>query len=64
MTLVRADLASGRHRERVQADSRSGMRSGVNGTPTFFVNGLRYDGDWTDVDVFAALLERAARGGP
>jgi protein-disulfide isomerase len=40
------------------------MRSGVNGTPTFFVNGLRYDGDWTDVDVFAALLERAARGGP
>jgi protein-disulfide isomerase len=22
----------------------SGLKSGVNGTPTFFINGVRYDG--------------------
>lgn len=34
--------------------------SGANGTPTFFVNGYRYDGSWDDIDVFeAALLEAA-----
>jgi len=29
---------------RVRADFASGVRSGVNGTPTFFINGFRYDG--------------------
>jgi protein-disulfide isomerase len=28
----------------VRADFMSGVRSGVNGTPTFFINGIRYDG--------------------
>jgi protein-disulfide isomerase len=37
-------LQSGRFRERVRADFMSGVRSGVNGTPTFFINGLRHDG--------------------
>jgi protein-disulfide isomerase len=31
--------------EKVNADFESGMRSGVNGTPTFFVNGQKFDGD-------------------
>ena len=34
------------HRERVQEDFSSGVRSGVNGTPAFFINGSRYDGSW------------------
>ena len=58
---VLRDLESGAHVERVEADFSGGVRSGVNGTPTFFVNGARYDGDWTDVDAFAAALERAAQ---
>jgi protein-disulfide isomerase len=37
----------------------SGVRSGVNGTPTFFINGRRFDGDWTSVDTFVAALEAA-----
>ena len=30
--------------ERIKEDRQSGIRSGVNGTPTFFVNGVRFDG--------------------
>ena len=30
--------------ERVQEDFSSGVRSGVNGTPTFYINDVRYDG--------------------
>jgi protein-disulfide isomerase len=32
------------HAARVHEDFLSGVRSGVNGTPTFFVNGRRHDG--------------------
>lgn len=31
---------------KVAADLEGGARSGVNGTPSFFVNGKKYDGDW------------------
>jgi protein-disulfide isomerase len=31
---------------RVREDFLSGVRSGVNGTPTFFINGIRYDDSW------------------
>ncbi len=31
---------------KVAADFESGIRSGVNGTPSFFVNGHKYDGSW------------------
>ena len=30
--------------EHVRQDFSSGVRGGVNGTPTFFVNGVRFDG--------------------
>ena len=33
-----------RHRDHVKADYQSGVRSGVKGTPTFFINGRRYTG--------------------
>ncbi len=30
--------------KRIKEDRQSGIRSGVNGTPTFYINGARYDG--------------------
>lgn len=40
-------LASGLYARKVQADFLGGVRSGVNGTPTFFVNGVRHDGAYS-----------------
>jgi len=39
-----ADLAAPTQRRRVQEDFRSGVRSGARGTPTFYLDDLRYDG--------------------
>jgi protein-disulfide isomerase len=47
-----------RYRPRVRGDFMSGVRSGVNGTPTFFVNGQRYDGSW-DLPTLMDALEGA-----
>ena len=44
----------------VRDDFRSGVRSGVNGTPTFFINGERYNGPWADELQFVRALEGAA----
>ena len=56
---VAADLDADRYEEQVKEDFMSGVRSGVNGTPTFFINGRRFEGDWTTVDTFVAALESA-----
>jgi protein-disulfide isomerase len=58
---VADDLASQAMRERVRRDFRSGVHSGVNGTPTFFVNGRRFDGNSSDPEAFAAALREVAR---
>ena len=43
---------------RVREDFMSGVRSGVNGTPTFFINGVRYDGSH-DLDSLLAAVRSA-----
>jgi protein-disulfide isomerase len=57
---VERDLVAHTYLPRVREDFLSGVRSGVNGTPTFFINGVRFDGDWTDVDAFVAAITEAA----
>jgi protein-disulfide isomerase len=49
------EVRSGQHQARVQEDFKSGMRAGVNGTPTFFINGERYDGP-RDLETFLEAL--------
>lgn len=58
---VADDLSDGSMRARVRADVRSGARSGVNGTPTFYVNGRRFDGNWSDPAAFTDALRAAGR---
>ena len=52
------DLADNVHSPRVREDFMSGVRSGVNGTPTFFINGVRYDGSH-DLDSLLAAVRSA-----
>jgi protein-disulfide isomerase len=54
------DIEEGAYEDRVREDFRSGVRSGVNGTPSFFINGVRYDGNWTNVNDFLDALRSAA----
>ncbi len=49
------ELRSHAHRARVLEDLDSGMRSGVNGTPTLFVNGTRHDDDFDEATLRAAI---------
>jgi protein-disulfide isomerase len=45
--------------DRVQKDLESGRASGVNATPKFFLNGVRFDG--TDLRELVPAVEQAAR---
>jgi protein-disulfide isomerase len=40
---------------KVRADFSGGVRSGVNGTPTFFINGQRHDASYEYDDLVAAI---------
>jgi protein-disulfide isomerase len=52
------DMAMHSYADRVREDFMSGVRSGVNGTPTFFINGRRHDGSY-DLASLMSALERA-----
>ena len=51
-----SSAAAKRAARRVAADTRSAEASGVLFTPTFFINGRRYDGPWDDASFSDALL--------
>ena len=57
---IRGELEAGTYAARVREDFMSGVKSGVNGTPTFFINGVRYDGSWDREPLLAALSAAAA----
>jgi protein-disulfide isomerase len=54
------DLSQQAYFDRIREDFMSGVRSGVNGTPTFFVNGRRHDGSW-DLQSLTAAVTAAIR---
>jgi protein-disulfide isomerase len=55
---VKGELATGIYAPHVQEDFVSGIKSGVNGTPTFFIDGVRYDGAWGGDGLIAELRRR------
>jgi protein-disulfide isomerase len=52
---VAADMTARRHEKKIREDFMSGVRSGVNGTPTFFINGVRHDGGYQLEELLAAI---------
>jgi protein-disulfide isomerase len=54
------DLLSHAHKPSVERDFMGGVRSGVNGTPTLFINGVRYDGP-RDVPSMVRVLNQVLR---
>jgi len=54
---VARELAAHTYKARVRDDFMSGVRSGVNGTPTFFVNGVRHNGGYDVPSLLAAFGE-------
>jgi Na+:H+ antiporter, NhaA family len=52
-----ADMRGDEARRRVEEDLEEGRANGVTGTPTLFVDGVRYDGAWD----FYSLLEALER---
>ncbi len=53
-------LAEQRALARIEEDVEGGERSGVQGTPTFFINGVLYRGSW-EQDALLAALQAASR---
>jgi hypothetical protein len=48
----------------VREDFLRGVRSGVNGIPTFFIDGLRHDDTYDLATLLAALERRRRRRAP
>jgi len=68
MQRFRADLDEPAVKQRVNEDVAEGRRNGVSGTPTIFIDGVRYDGAWDFYSMLEALqppvgaqLKRTAR---
>lgn len=57
---VLSDLGEERYRQRIRESFMSGARAGVNGTPTLFIDGIRYDGP-RDEETLVAALELVAK---
>jgi len=57
---LRESLRSGAFSERVARDFSGGVRSGVNGTPTVFINGVEYDASF-EFEMLAAAISRKSQ---
>lgn len=56
VTAFKACLNSDRYREEVRKDQQDGVKYGVTGTPTFFINGKKYVG-YMPYEQFAKLID-------
>ena len=59
-TELRLALEERKYKTKVHSDFTGGARSGVNGTPTFFINGQRHDGPFEYEDLLEAIEEALA----
>ena len=57
LTQFESEVRERTHEGRVREDFMSGVRSGVNGTPTFFINGVRHNGT-ADLDSLLEAIQK------
>jgi protein-disulfide isomerase len=57
---MRHALETGEYRNKVRSDFVGGVHSGVNGTPTFFINGVRHDGACDYASLVSGIQMRLA----
>lgn len=50
-------IATKKHRAKIQSDFSGGVRSGVNGTPTFFINGIRFNGAYSYDELMTSIQD-------
>jgi protein-disulfide isomerase len=55
MAVFEQDIRDGSLAEKVESDFESGVRSGVNGTPSFFINGYKYNGSYDYISMFSTI---------
>jgi len=55
MKRLAREVANEAYLNRIREDFRGGIRSGVNGTPTFYIRGTRYNGSPTAEDLLESL---------
>jgi protein-disulfide isomerase len=53
----KGDMSRHIHASSINESLKSGINSGVEGTPTFFVNGVRYEDSW-DLETFSETLKK------
>jgi protein-disulfide isomerase len=58
---IKKEVATHAHLPSIREDFISGVRSGVNGTPTFFINGSRHNDDY-QFGTLVSAIERALKG--
>lgn len=51
------DIRSKELQDKVESDIESGLRSGVNGTPSFYINNEKYNEDWSE-EFLKSVLEQ------
>jgi protein-disulfide isomerase len=59
--LFEREMAAHIYAPRVREDFESGVLSGVKGTPTFYINGVRHDAAHDEETLLVALQEAGAR---
>ena len=60
MQKFNSDFQKPEFMEKVENDFESGVRSGVNGTPSFFINGEKYNDSWEESQ-FLMHLQRSLK---
>jgi protein-disulfide isomerase len=57
---ITEEVAQRAYADRIRHDFIGGVRSGVNGTPTFYINGFRHDGGYSLPELLSAVDKAAS----